>query len=235
MKRGHALEQLFQRIQAICEAAGLLLSLEGASTPLIRLDLDNDPYEPLLIATWTPPAPLPGERYRLQVAHVGWTSRGLPFPDPELELAVMATGEAPLPVRMRQTVLGIRETPFLQPDLSQDQRAVRDASELWSAWARALRWQRWEQAAAEARPRLQTVLVSPDDDADAHWLETALCQAVPLLREDQAHLLISAARSALRQGGADVQLLCCNQMDRLASALRSWGISFRVAARKEEG
>ncbi|MBX5459301.1 MAG: hypothetical protein IRZ31_20600, partial [Thermogemmatispora sp.] len=110
--------------------------------------------------------------------------------------------------------------------------AVHDAEELWLVWSKALQWQRWEQAAAQARPRLQTVLLLPDDEADERWLEMALREAVPLLREDQARLLISALR---RQGGADVQLLCCNQMDRLASALRSWGVSFRLAARKEEG
>jgi hypothetical protein len=238
------LVQLVQRTRAIVEAAGLLPFLDAVpASParFFRLDLDNDPYEPLLIAAWTPAVPLPDEQYRLQVAHVGRTGRGLPFPDPELEVAVMANGEAPLPVSMRQTTPGsIRATPFLLPNRSQDARAVRDAAELWDVWTRALRGQRWEHAAAAARPRLQTVLLSPDDEADAHWLETALRQAVPLLREDLARLLISALavsarRSALRQGGANVQLLCCNQMDRLAPALRSWGVSFRIAARKEEG
>jgi hypothetical protein len=237
--RHSPLARLVRQVQAMVEAAGLLPFLDAVSESparFFRLDLDNDPYEPLIIAAWTPAVPLPDEQYRLQVAHVGWTSRGLPFPDPELEIAITTNDE--VPVRMRQTVPGgVRETAFrwqTPSDPAQvmlEQAAVHDSQELWLVWSKALRWQRWEQAAAAARPRLQTVLVSPDDDADAHWLETALRQAVPLLREDQARLLISA----LRPGEADVQLLCCTQVARLAHALRSWGVSFRVTARKEEG
>nr|WP_126632001.1 hypothetical protein [Dictyobacter alpinus] len=111
---------------------------------------------PLIIESWPTLDPLQGEQRHVLVAHY-YTVKERQFPDPELEMT-----EYGFPVRLRQTVFGIMETPVLWRDARTQEvlvnvRGKRDMAELLRIWAKNIKYQGF----AEAASRIVTVAPPP--------------------------------------------------------------------------
>jgi hypothetical protein len=140
-----AYELLLQRVHEVVRAANLFEEFEASER--FTLCIDNEPYMPLTIESWPTPDSLQGERRHILVAHY-YTVKGQQFPDPELEMT-----EYGFPVRLRQTMFGIMETPVLWRD--PDTREVRvnlsgkrDMAQLLRVWATNIKRQGFARAAS---------------------------------------------------------------------------------------
>ncbi len=136
---------LQQRTYQVVQAAGLFHEFETAERFSLRVD--NEPYMPLVVESWHTPDTLQGEKRRLLVAHYALSGER-ELPDPELEMTDMG-----FPIRLRQTVFGVMETPVMWRDPNTQQvmvniRAKRDMAQLLRVWAKNIKEQGVIQAAA---------------------------------------------------------------------------------------
>jgi hypothetical protein len=138
-------ELMRERVHEVVRAAKLFEEFERA--PNFTLRVENEGYMPLVIKSWPTPDPLQGEQRRILVAHY-FVEREREFPDPELEMT-----ERGFPVRLRQTVFGVMETPVLWRD-SKTQQVLgkRDMAELLRIWAKNIK----EQGFIDAASRIVT-------------------------------------------------------------------------------
>jgi hypothetical protein len=140
-----ASEMMLQRVHEVVRAAKLFEEFERAEDFTLRVE--NEPYMSLTIKSWPTPDPLQGEQRRVLVAHY-YTAKGREYPDPELEMT-----ERGFPVRLRQTVFGVMETPVLWRDPGTQQVLVnvkgkRDMAELLRIWAKNIKEQGFIDAAS---------------------------------------------------------------------------------------
>ena len=141
-----AYEQILRRVHEVVRAARLFEEFETAERFTLRVE--NDTYMPLIIESWPAGDPLQGEQRRVLVAHY-YIAKGQEFPDPELEMT-----ERGFPVRLRQTVFGIMETPVLWRDQRTQQvmvnmRNKRSIAELLRIWAANIKDQGFINAASQ--------------------------------------------------------------------------------------
>jgi hypothetical protein len=164
-------ELILRRVHDVVRAARLFEEFRAAER--FTLCVENEPYMPLVIESWSATDSLLGEQRRVLVAHY-YTAKGREYPDPELEMT-----ESGFPVRLRQTVFGIMETPVLWRDPHTQQvlvntRGKRDIAELLRVWAKNIKGQGFIDAAAKivAAPGTLT-LPSPPDRKKIHADMTA--------------------------------------------------------------
>lgn len=140
-----AYELMLQRAHQVVQAAGLFGEFETAERFSLRVE--NEPWMDLVIESWPTPDALQGEKRRVLVAH--YTRSGeRELPDPELEMT-----DCGFPIRLRQTVFGVMETPVLWRDATTGQvmlnvREKRDMAELLRVWAKNIKYQGFAEAAA---------------------------------------------------------------------------------------
>jgi hypothetical protein len=156
-------ELLLRSVHDVVQAARLWKEFETAER--FTLSVENDPYMPLIIESWPTLDSLQGERRHVLVAHY-YTVKEQKFPDPELEMT-----EYGFPVRLRQTVFGIMETPVLWRDARTQEvlvnrRGKSDMAELLRIWAKNIRHQRFAQAASRivSATRPPIVALPPVDE-----------------------------------------------------------------------
>jgi len=138
-------ELLLQRVHAVIRAARLFEEFESAERFSLRVE--NEPYMPLVIESWPASDALQGEKRRVLVAHYIQSGEHQ-LPDPELEMT-----DGGFPVRLRQTVCEVLETPVLWRDATTGQimlngRGKRDIAELLRVWSRNIRAQGFIEAAS---------------------------------------------------------------------------------------
>lgn len=155
-----AYELILQRVHEVVRAANLLQEFEAKEH--FSLYVENEPWMPLVIESWPTPDALQGERRRLLVAHYA-LSGGHKLPDPELEMT-----DGGFPIRLRQTVFGVMETPILWRDPETGQvlinvRGKQEIAELLGIWAKAIKEQGFIQAAA----RIVTAKSAKQEDRGA--------------------------------------------------------------------
>jgi hypothetical protein len=141
-----AFELMLQRVHEVVRAARLFEEFETAERFTLRVE--NEPYMPLIIESWPALDSLQGERRRVLVAHY-YRAKGREYPDPELEMT-----ERGFPVRLRQTVFGVMETPVLWRDQKTQQILVnvsgkRSMAELLRIWATNIKDQGFINAASQ--------------------------------------------------------------------------------------
>ncbi|GHP00641.1 hypothetical protein KSF_106880 [Reticulibacter mediterranei] len=152
-------ELLLQRVHQVVRAAKLWEEFE-TTTEQFTLTVENEPYMSLIIESWPIADSLQGERRHVLVAHY-YTVKEQRYPDPELVMT-----EYGFPVRLRQTVFGILETPLLWRDpQTQDVlvniRGKRDVAELLRIWAKNIGYQGFAQAASRIIPAARSKALSP--------------------------------------------------------------------------
>lgn len=143
-------ELLLKRVHDVVRAARLFEEFETAEYFVLRVE--NASYMPFVIESWNALDPLQYERRRVLVAHY-YTAQGREYPDPELEMI-----DNGFPVRLRQTVFGIMETPVLWRDAKTQQVMVnlkgkKDMAQLLRIWAKNIH----DQGFVDAASRIVTV------------------------------------------------------------------------------
>lgn len=160
-----ASELLLLRVHEVVRAARLWKEFDTAAR--FTLTVENKPYMPLIIESWPTPDSLQGERRRILVAHY-YMAGERRYPDPELEMT-----EYGFPVRLRQTVFGILETPVLWRDpqtqaVLVNVRGKRAMAELLRIWAKNIYHQGFIEAASRIIAASQPpLLLSSSQEADA--------------------------------------------------------------------
>jgi hypothetical protein len=143
--RKSAYELMLLRTRQVVQAAGLLYDFEHA--PHFSLCVENEGWMSLTIESWPASDPLHGEKRRVLVAHYA-VSGGRRLPDPELEMT-----DVGFPIRLRQTVFGVMETPILWRDPKTGQvminiRGKQNIAELLRIWAKNIKAQGFIEAAS---------------------------------------------------------------------------------------
>ena len=126
------------------KAAGLFEEFEHSERFL--LCILNEPYMPLVVASWPTPDALKGEQRRVLIAHY-YRRANRTYPDPALEMTDMG-----FPIRLLQAVFGIMESRVLwrNPETQQvmiNIAAKRGMAELLGIWAKNIKQQGFIEAA----------------------------------------------------------------------------------------
>jgi hypothetical protein len=145
MAKKSAYELILQRVHQVVQAAGLFGEFENEQRFSLRVE--NEPWMDLVIESWPTPDPLQGEKRRVLVAHYARAGER-ELPDPELEMT-----DSGFPIRLRQTVFGIMETPILWRHVVTGQvllnaGAKREIADLLRTWAKNIKEQGFAEAAA---------------------------------------------------------------------------------------